>query len=284
VPVELFSASRTRTVGLRMLAPDGTPLARRYVSTKTDRELDADEIARGYEIGTDQFVVVSEDELDKLAPRRSRDIDLESFVDRDSIDPAFFVKPFLVLPAEGQTKAYRLLAESMESNRRAAIARFVMRGKSYAIAIFADRGLLRAETLRFGDEVRSADAIGASASEKPKPAEVERMARAIDELARDEVDPSELESGDAGALLDRARAKLAKGKDVIHVRTPEGEEATDEDSEEGKGEVIDLFALIDKRMRESVKRPRSVRATKSKERERPVKTATARGRARKPAR
>jgi len=282
VSVELFSASRKKTVGLRMLAPDGTPLTRRYASTATDRELGADEIARGYEIEPDRYVIVSEDELEEIAPRRSRDIELERFVDRDSIDPAYFVKPFLVLPAETQSKAYRLLAETMESLGRAAIGRFVMRGKSLAIVIFADRGLLRAETLRFGDEVRSTETIQVSASTKPLPAEIATMGRAIAELARDAVDWSELEIPEAGALLERARAKFAKGVDVIQS-SPDLDEAVDEKSEEDGGEVIDLFALIEKRMRDSVKRPRSVRSRNakkpalSKRKSRPAKPGSSRG-------
>jgi DNA end-binding protein Ku len=245
IPVELFSASRSHHVGLRLLGPDGMPLARRYACSGDDRTLSADEIERGYETEEGKFILVTDEELERLAPRRSRDIELIRFVERDAIDPAYFIHPYLVLPGGEQTKAYRLLAETMESSRRAALASFVMRGKSYAVAIFADRGLLRAMTLRFHDELRAPEGIGGRPT-KLDVAQVTRLKRAIAKLAAKDVDEKELLDPDAGALLERARKKLAEGKDV--VTAPESDEV--DETEAGGGEVIDLFSLVRDRLRE----------------------------------
>src|SRR3979411_420352 len=80
VPVNLFPANKSSRAPLRMLSPDGEPLARRYYAEKTERELDADEMVRGFEIDKGKYVVVSDEELDRLAPEKSRDIDLKTFV------------------------------------------------------------------------------------------------------------------------------------------------------------------------------------------------------------
>src|SRR5262249_52482891 len=85
IPVELYAATRSGAPGLRMLAPDGAPLARRYVCPEEGRELSDDEIERGYEVERGEFVVVTEEELERIAPRRSRDIELVRFVDRDAV-------------------------------------------------------------------------------------------------------------------------------------------------------------------------------------------------------
>src|SRR5690606_15085457 len=76
IPVNLFAATRGRQVSLRMLAPEGTPLVRRYFDPETGKEVPRDRIVRGYEIEKGQFVVVTDEELSALEPDRTRDIDL----------------------------------------------------------------------------------------------------------------------------------------------------------------------------------------------------------------
>ena len=73
-----------------MLSADGEPLSRRYYSEKTERELDPDQMVRGYEIDKDKFVVITDEELERLAPEKTRDIDLKRFVPEDSIPPVYF--------------------------------------------------------------------------------------------------------------------------------------------------------------------------------------------------
>lgn len=243
VPVELYAATRRAGVSLRMLGPEGEPLARQYVCPEDGEVLSGDEIERGYEVGEDEFVIVTDEELEELAPRRSRDIALERFVPRDAIAPAFFVRSYFLVPGREQTKAYRLLAETMESSERAAIAGFVMRGKAYAVAIFADRGILRAETLRFGDELRSAADLGLPEPREVEEARVEAMAERIEALVAPELDPAELEDAQAERLLALARRKRERGEDVV-----EAPEAAAE-GEEGGAPVLDLMALLKERMR-----------------------------------
>lgn len=232
---------------MRLLGPDGIPLARQSVCPADGRVLCDAEIERGYELEDGKFVVVTEAELEALAPRRSRDIELTRFVDRDAIDAVYFVRTYFVVPAGDQTKAYRLLAETMEATRRAALADFVMRGKAYAVALFADRGLLRAQTLRFSDELRIPEEMGIAAPDEPEAARVLKMKRAIAKSKAAQLDESELTDDASARLLALACKKLERGVDV--VRAPELPE--DEPESESSGEVIDLLALIRKRLRET---------------------------------
>ena len=82
-----------------MLDQDGTPLARRWFCPKDETWLEDDDIVRGYEVDDDKYVVVTDDELEALEPRKSRDIDLRRFVPREAIDPRYFEHGYLLAPA-----------------------------------------------------------------------------------------------------------------------------------------------------------------------------------------
>src|SRR6185503_21378996 len=103
--------------------------------------------------------------------------------DRREIDPAWFVRTYYLVPAGEQTKAYRLLAEIMEEKGRAGIASFVMRDHAYPVAIFAESGILRAQTLRFADEIRTPKALGLPRAAKPDPKRVRAIGKATAALA-----------------------------------------------------------------------------------------------------
>src|SRR2546421_10348321 len=131
VPVDLYPGNRTNRAPLRMLSPEGEPLSRRYFSQKSGKELDDEDMVRGYEIDKDRYVVVTDEELERLAPEQSRDIDLRRFVPLEEIPPLYFDRSYFLAPSEGSEKAYKLLAETMKKEDLAGIATFVMRGKEY---------------------------------------------------------------------------------------------------------------------------------------------------------
>jgi len=240
VPVDLYPANRRRRVSLRLLAPDGTPLARRYYSQKGE-EVSWEEVSRGYEVDEERFVTVGDEELEALAPEKTRDIDLSRFVDAAAIDPVYFQRGYFLTPSGDSTKAYRLLAAVMEKTGRAGIATFVMRGKEYLVAIFAEGGILRGATLRFADEIRGAEDVGLPEPGKVAKKEVDRMAKAIRAAAAPGLDEDELVDEDSRRLLEVVERKREAGEDVVEA--PAGaEEGEDEDGE--GADVIDLMEVI----------------------------------------
>lgn len=240
VPVELYPARRSDRVALRMLAPDGTPLSRRYFCPAEEREIGWDEIVRGYELDG-RYVVVTDEELEALEPRKSRDIDLRLFVDRDAIDPLHFERAWYLTPGGDSTKAYRLLAATMQRTGRAGIATFVMRTKEYLVAILAEDGLLRAETLRFADEVRTPADVGLPDPTEARRSAVKTFERQIRELERDDLAKTELDDRDSARLLARIEEKHARGEDVVET------EASEETRDEEEG-VIDLMEILKRRL------------------------------------
>jgi DNA end-binding protein Ku len=235
VPVALVPANRSGGVSLRMVSPDGTPLTRRYFAPHDDRKLEWNEIVRGYEIEKDQFVVVEDEELERIAPERTRDIDLRVFVPASDIDPIHFERAYYLMPAGDSTKAYRLLARVMEESDRAGIATFVMRAKEYLVAILAENGVLRAETLRFAEEVRTPETVGLPEPSKADPKTVKSLEEMIRKLSRKSFDPKELVDESSERLRKMAEQKLKKGKDVVEIEEEEETESTD---------VLDLMKLL----------------------------------------
>jgi DNA end-binding protein Ku len=235
VPVELYPANRPGRPGLRWLAPSGLPVQRRYVSSEDGAEVSSSHLIRGYEVARDEHVIVTDAELEALAPEKSRDIDLSRFVPVDEVDPVLFERAYFLAPGSESVKAYRLLADVMERTGRAGIATFVMRDKEYLVAILAESGILRAETLRFADEVRSAADVGLPAAKKPKAASVKKLASAISARSEKALDPDELVDPWTARIEALAEKKQKKGEDVVEVPEAAAEE---------RAEVVDLMEIL----------------------------------------
>jgi DNA end-binding protein Ku len=219
-----------------MLSADGEPLARRYYSEKTERELDADQMVRGYEIEKGKYVVITDEELERLAPDKTRDIDLKRFVPENSIPPVYFERGYFLTPGSGSDKAYKLLADVMAKEKRAGVATFVMRGKEYLVSIFSEHGILRAETMRFRDELRSPADVGLHKKKKPAPATVKKFEKLISSKSKKQLSPRKLEDEQTKALLRLVKKKSGQRKNIVEVE-PERHEA---------GKVIDLMAVLRK--------------------------------------
>lgn len=235
LPVSLYPANRRSRTSLRMVDEEGTPLARRFFSPREDRPLESDEIVRGYPIDDEGFVVVEDEELAALAPEKSQEIDLSRFVDAGEIDPASFQRGYFLAPDRGALKAYRLLARSMEDAGRVGIATFVMRDKEYLVAIVAEDGILRAETLRFHDELRSPDDVGLSELAEPDDEAVREVEGAIERLAAETLDRALLRDRASAELLELVSSKLDDEEDVVELPP----EAAD-----GDGDEVDLMEVL----------------------------------------
>jgi DNA end-binding protein Ku len=245
VPVDLYPAVRRSRVGLRMLGPDGHPLARRYYCSEESAELSGGDIVRGYPAEDGRFILITDEELEAIEPRKSHDIDLRRFVERSEIDPRLLERPYLLAPSGESTKAYHLLAATMEQSGRAGIASFVMRGKEYLAAIFAEGGLLRAETMRFADELRTPGDIGLPPVQRASTQRLSEMEAALSELWADKLDESALSDDTGVRLLELAEAKRKAARDVVKV--PEALARAD-DQDEDASNVVDIMSLLKQRI------------------------------------
>ncbi len=261
VPVNLFPAIRHNRFSLRMLSPEGRPLSRRYYAPEKGNQLSDDQMIRGYEIEKDEYVIVTDEELERLAPEQSRSIDLQRFVEADQIPAAYFERSYFLIPTESSEKAYQLLVTAIEKTRRAGIATFVMRGKEYLIAILPQNGILQAETLRFPNEIRTPQDIGLPGHQNISPAMVQNFEKFIRKLSKDDISTEEMKDSLSEELFAYARKKKSRKQDVVQL-----EESS------RKAEVIDIMEALKRSLSRSSGQNKRKSSTTTKKK--PVKNAT----------
>jgi DNA end-binding protein Ku len=238
----------------------GAHIKYKRVSEKTGKEVDYENIVKGYELGKGRYVTVTADDLASVAPRATRTVDIEDFVAIDEIDPIYFENTYYLAPdGEGAARAYALLLKGMEKTSRIAIGRFVMRTKQYLCAIRPFDGVLALNTMLFPDEVvEKADVPGlpdrrAAVGDK----ELKIATSLIDSLSTP-FKPSAYHDTYREQVLEMIEQK-AKGKEIVLPEEPEE-----------KAEVVDLLAALEasieaaKKGRSSVKAPAKKRPAKKR--------------------
>jgi DNA end-binding protein Ku len=189
--VQLLSAVRDLDLHFRQLhEKDDAPIETQRWCSEEEKEVPFEAITRSYELDSGKTVIVTDEDLEAVEPRKTRTIDIEQFVDVAEIDPIYYDHPYWLVPAgedEGATRAYRLLLGVMEATDHAALGRFVMRAKEHLAVVRARDGALTLTTMRFHDEVRPVkDVPNASGkSTKPSKAELDAAVSLIEALAAD---------------------------------------------------------------------------------------------------
>jgi DNA end-binding protein Ku len=242
IPVDLLSAVRARQTGLKLVDKSGHALGRRYHCSKEGKELDNNELVRGFQTEDGKMIEITDEDLESVAPEMSGDIDLRNFVPLEQIPPMYFQKSYFLAPSGKSAKAYHLLAATMERSGRVGIGSFVMRGHEYLVAIVSDHGVLRADTLRYADEIRTPDTIGLPKQVKAAAKKVDQLVKAIDELKRDKLDMSEFADQEAAALKALVDAKRKIKSNVIQVSGLETDDA--EATPGGSAQIIDLMQVL----------------------------------------
>ena len=221
VPVKLYSAVSKKTVSFRELREDdGSRIRHRRVAEEDGEEVPYDKIVKGYEITPDNYVIMSREELAEIDPEKTRAIEIKDFVDLDEIDPIYFDHPYYLGPDKGAERAYQLLVNAMEQERKVAIARFVLRNKENLAAIRPMGDVLTMATMRFADEVVAPDEISeimGEEAEAPRKAEVDMAKQLIESLSND-FDPSAYKDEYREELLALIERK-AKGEGAVEVES-----------------------------------------------------------------
>jgi DNA end-binding protein Ku len=234
VPVKLYSAVEEHGVHFRLLHERSRqPVRQQLVDPTNDEVVPYAEVRRGFAI-PEGFVILKKEELEELAPEASRDVSIERFVPTQKLGPEW-----LLAPSGKSNVAYRLLAATLERSDKAGMASFVMRGKQYVVAIVAEDGLLRAETLRFADALRTPKSIGLPEVDEVSAAKVKAMRAVIDHEKKATVPDKELADTYWQRLEALVEKKQKKKEDIV---SPEPVE----ESDDNMAEVIDLVAILKK--------------------------------------
>jgi DNA end-binding protein Ku len=270
VPVGLYPATNDKTLHFHQLE-DGTSDRIRYkkVNERTGKEVPAEKIVKAMDLGGEEYVIVTDEELAEAEPEKSHTIDIEGFVDLADIDPIYFRSTYYLAPqADSGTKAYQLLREAMAAAGKIGLATFVMRNKEYLVAIRPEPNVLALETMYFADEIRdpSAELPHLTGRSQVKPKEKDMAETLIDSLA-EKWDPAEHHDTYREHVQTMVEEKAAGNETVAHA-PPEQE-----------GKVIDLLEAL----QASVKRKggaktsakSSARTTKGAAKKAPTKPTSA---------
>jgi DNA end-binding protein Ku len=217
IPVGLALATQRQDVSFRTLHREcGTPIKQKRWCPVHEREVEADELVKGWEFAKGQYVLVEESDFEAVALRRSQSIEILRFVRLEDVDPVYFDRTYYLAPAgaDAQRRPYVLLLRAMEESGMAAVGKFVLWGKENLCLIRARQGALHLETLFFADDVRSKAEIEEAVAETDvREPELQLAEQVIASLAGDWT-PEDFENEYRRELAQMLEAKLA-GQEIV---------------------------------------------------------------------
>jgi DNA end-binding protein Ku len=246
IPVRLYSAYKSEKVHFHLIhKKDKSRIEQRTFCAAEQKEIPKSELVRGYEISKDRHVIIEDKELNALAPKSRRTIELTQFVELSQIDPLFYDRPYYLLPEENGKKAYYLLMEAMRKTGKAGIGKFVMHKKEYLTAIRSmEGGALYLNTMHFANEIVQAREMR-DMVEKSTASEAElKMAQQLVETLSSDFDADKFEDDYRESILELVKDK-AQGKEVY----------LNPAAEEPEAEVVDLMAALKASLNKAEKKP-----------------------------
>lgn len=184
IPIRLYSGSESRGgIELNMLhKTDLSPIRFARICKKDGKEVAFKDIVKGYEYSEGDYVVISEEDFQKVNPEKTNTIDIQQFVDEDEIDVRYFEKPYYLEPSKGADKPYALLREALKKSGRVALAKFVLRNKEHLAAIKPVGKALVLNQMRFTNEIREPGELKLPDAKQADGKEVSMALKLIDQL------------------------------------------------------------------------------------------------------
>jgi DNA end-binding protein Ku len=242
IPIKMFTAVSRKSVSFNQIdTRTGSRIQYRKVSAADGEEVPSEQITKGYQLSSGEYVLVGDDELAALDPEATRTIDIEQFVDLEEIDPIYYDSPYYVAPDKAARKPYALLTRAMEEEGKVALARFVMRSKQYLAALRPKDGVLVMSTMVYADEVNDPKELGEfdDASDVDVSDRELRMASQLVESLTEPFEPERFEDTYRNQVLELIERKAA-GEELVAAPAPVAEE-----------KVVDLMAALEASVREA---------------------------------
>ncbi|MBM7094533.1 Ku protein [Bacillus sp. H-16] len=221
IPVKLHAATENKDVSLRQLHKEcHTPIRYDKVCPHCEKEVEKEDIVRGFEYSKEQYVIIEENELKEIQKAQSeRSVEILDFVDLNEIDPIYFDKSYFLSPNEGGTKAYVLLRQALEESGKIGVAKIMIRAKEHLAVLRVYKNTLLMETIHFPDEVRAADQVPGIPEENDlSKKEVTTAKMLIDQLTTT-FEPEKYTDEYRQEFMKLIETKR-NGKDVVTARKP----------------------------------------------------------------
>jgi DNA end-binding protein Ku len=220
IPIRLFAAARSERISLNQLHKVCHSRIRQPQFCPTcNRMIERSEIIKGYEYEKDQYVLFTEEELDKLDPPSARTMEILEFVKVDEVDPLYFDASYYTTPEDAGKKAYHLLLAAMEASGHAAIAKLYMHQREYIVVIRPRAHGLTLHTMFYADEIRSVSEYGQKDGAEPKEQERKLALQLIESLSAP-FEPQKYHDEYRESLRAMIAAKL-KGQEIAAAPHPQ---------------------------------------------------------------
>ena len=242
IPVEMYPAVSSNALDLTMLdRRDFSPIGFKRYNKTTQKEVSWDDIVKGYEYESGEYVVLSDEDLRRANPEATATIDILAFVDAGDVPLLYYDHPYYLAPGKGGDKVYALLRETLKKVGKIGIAHVVIRVKQHLAALVCEGDTIVLNTLRYPDEIRdsgelkipSAKAKSAAISDKEL-----KMAMALVEGMSEDWDPGQYHDDYREDLLALVEKKI-KAKQTKTITMPDPDEKPSKSAN-----VIDLVALL----------------------------------------
>lgn len=229
VPVKVYAATSSEALSFNMITPAGNRVKQKLVDSVSGEEVERDKCGKGYEYAKDQFVTFTKEELAKLDSENTKVMEIQEFVDAASVNPLFIEKVYFLGPDKGGDRGYSLLAQTMASMNRVAVAQWTNRGRDHLVLIAPFQDGLCLYQCFYKDEVRSFDVEVAKLS-MSKPEEVVAK-KLVEMLSTGSFDPSKYHDRYAKRVKDAVDQKVAGKEITVPAEAP-------------KTNVLDLYEAL----------------------------------------
>src|ERR1700730_12753384 len=187
IPIRLYPAARTQRINLHQIHKKcHTRLRQPLYCPTCHRIVDRSEVVKGYEYEKGQYIFIEDQELKKITPPSSKNMEIQAFVKGSQIDPIFFDSSYLALPEKDNPKPYVLLVQALEDSDRVGIAKITMHQREYTVFIRPRSHGLTIHTMYFVNEIRSVEGCGKITQEvKLRPQEIKLAEQLVESLSGD---------------------------------------------------------------------------------------------------
>jgi len=217
-PVRLFSAARGETISFNLLhKPDHSRIKQTIYCQAEDKPVPRTELVKGYEYEKDHYVEVDQEEIEKVAPKTARVMEILEFVKADQVDPIYLESSYYVAPDEGGEKPYALLFQALRESKFYAVAKIAMHNREHIIVLRPGPKGILSHTMYYQDEIRQVDEFRTDTS-LVKEKELEMAKMLISSLEAD-FEPAKYHDTYRDNLRKMIEAKI-EGKKVVETPTP----------------------------------------------------------------
>ncbi len=263
IPIALYPATRREELKFRLLRKtDLSPVNYKRVAEKDGKEVPWDQIVKGYEYEKGKYVVLQDEDFQRVDIEATQTVDIQDFVELDEIDPIFFYKPYYLEPQKGGDKAYALLRDALKDSKKVGVAKVVIKTREYLAGVKPEDGALVLELMHFADELADTSKLHI-----PKKVEVGKremtMAKSLIDSMSSKWNPEKYKDDYREALMEVIEKKVEAGGKEIEEKPRKAPKPT---------KVIDLVSVLQKSLEETGAK-RKTRSKSRAEKAHPAKKA-----------